>query len=87
MQNIFPLSNGAHERPPSVDAFLPIGGLMAFKYFIMTGNVEPAHPSGLIMFAAILGVSLFVKKGFCGWICPIGSASQYAWMAGEKILG
>ncbi len=75
------------ERPPSVDGFLPIGGLMAFKFFFLTGIVEPMHPSGFIMFAAILGVSLVVKKGFCGWICPIGTLSQYVWMAGEKIFG
>ena len=74
------------ERPASVDAFLPIGGLMDFKYFIMTGIVEPVHPSGFIMFAAILGVSLVMKKGFCGWICPVGTLSQYIWMAGEKIF-
>ncbi len=77
----------AVERPASVDAFLPIGGLMAFKYFLLTGIVEPVHPSGFILFTAVLGVSLLVKKGFCGWICPIGAISQYAWMAGEKILG
>ncbi len=75
------------ERPASVDAFLPIGGLMAFKYFLFTGIVEPVHPSGFILFVAVLGVSLAVKKGFCGWICPIGTISQYTWMAGEKILG
>ena len=75
------------QRPPSVDAFLPIGGLMAFKYFIMTGIVEPVHPSGFIMFTAILGVSLAMKKGFCGWICPVGTISQYLWMAGEKVFG
>lgn len=75
------------QRPPSVDAFLPIGGLMAFKYFILTGIVEPVHPSGFIMFVAILGVSLVVKKGFCGWICPVGTLSQYIWMAGEKVFG
>ncbi|MDH4162172.1 MAG: 4Fe-4S binding protein [Nitrospirota bacterium] len=75
------------QRPPSVDAYLPIGGLMAFKYFVMTGNIEPVHPSGVIMFIAICGVSLALKKGFCGWICPIGTASQYVWMAGEKIFG
>ena len=75
------------ERPPSVDAFLPIGGLMAFKYFLFTGIVDPVHPSGLILFVGILGVSLFVKKGFCGWICPIGTVSQYTWMFGEKIFG
>ena len=75
------------ERPPSVDGFLPIGGLMAFKFFLLTGIVEPMHPSGFIMFAAILGVSLVMKKGFCGWICPIGTLSQYVWTAGEKLFG
>jgi len=74
------------QRPPSVDAFLPIGGLMAFKYFLFTGIVEPFHPSGFIMFVAILVVSLVLKKGFCGWICPVGTASQFAWMAGEKLF-
>jgi len=75
------------QRPPSVDAFLPIGGLMAFKFFAVTGLVEPLHPSGLILFIAITGVSLSLKKGFCGWICPVGTLSQYVWMAGEKIFG
>src|SRR5512136_1514593 len=75
------------QRPPSVDAFLPIGGLMAFKFFAVTGIVEPLHPSGLILFIAITGVSLSLKKGFCGWICPVGTLSQYVWMAGEKIFG
>ncbi len=75
------------KRPSAVDAFLPIGGLMAFKYFLFTGIVEPVHPSGFVLFVAVLGVSLVMKKGFCGWICPIGTISQYAWMAGEKILG
>jgi polyferredoxin len=75
------------ERPASVDAFLPIGGLMAFKYFLLTGIIEPVHPSGFILFVAVVGVSLVMKKGFCGWICPIGTISQYTWMLGEKILG
>ena len=75
------------QRPPSVDAFLPIGGLMAFKYFILTGIVEPVHPAGFILFVAILSVSLIMKKGFCGWICPIGSLSQLFWMAGERAFG
>jgi polyferredoxin len=75
------------QRPPSVDAFLPIGGLMAFKVFVMSRLVEPVHPAGLVMFIAITGVSLALKKGFCGWICPVGTLSQYIWMAGEKLMG
>lgn len=75
------------QRPPSVDAFLPIGGLMALKYFFLTGIVEPVHPAGFIMFVAVLGVSALLKKGFCGWLCPVGTVSQYLWMAGERIFG
>jgi len=75
------------QRPPSVDAFMPIAGFMSAKYFLLTGNVEPIHPAALIMFFAIVLVSLLLKKGFCGWICPIGTISQYFWMIGRKIFG
>jgi polyferredoxin len=75
------------QKPPSVDGFLPIAGLMSFKYFLFTGIVEPIHPSAMVMFVAALTVSVALKKGFCGWICPIGTASQYVWMAGEKLFG
>ncbi|MEJ2685149.1 MAG: 4Fe-4S binding protein [Candidatus Sulfobium sp.] len=75
------------QRPPSVDAFLPIAGLMSFKYFLFTGNIEPFHPAALVMFTAVVLVSLMMKKGFCGWICPVGTISQAFWMAGEKIFG
>ena len=75
------------QRPPSVDAFLPIAGLMSFKYFLLPGNIEPFHPAALVMFIAIVGVSLVMKKGFCGWICPVGTVSQVFWMAGEKVFG
>jgi polyferredoxin len=75
------------QRPPSVDAFLPIAGLISFKHFFLTGEISPVHPAAFIMFVAILGVSLLLKKGFCGWICPIGTVSQYFWMAGEKVFG
>ena len=74
-------------RPPSVEAFLPIAGLMSMKYFLFTGVIEPAHPAAFIMFVAIVLVSVLLKKGFCGWICPVGTVSQYLWMAGQKMIG
>jgi polyferredoxin len=74
-------------RPAGVDAFLPISGLMSFKYFLVTGTVEPVHPAAFVIFSAVLLVSLLFKKGFCGWICPIGTISQWVWMAGKKVLG
>jgi len=75
------------QRPPAVDAFMPIAGFMSLKYFVLTGIIEPIHPAAFVMFIAIVVVSLLLKKGFCGWICPIGTISQYVWMLGEKIFG
>jgi polyferredoxin len=75
------------ERPSSVDAFLPISGLMSLKYFLTAGIIEPIHPAAFVMFVAILVVSLCMKKGFCGWICPVGTLSQYFWMAGRRLFG
>ena len=60
---------------------------MSLKYFLFTGIIEPVHPSALVIFAAILLVSLLFRKGFCGWFCPVGTVSQYIWMAGERIFG
>ncbi|RME65177.1 MAG: 4Fe-4S binding protein [Nitrospirae bacterium] len=74
-------------RPPSVEGFLPIAGFMSFKYFVLTGIIEPIHPAALFLFMAAVAVSLFFKKGFCGWICPVGTVSQSLWMAGERITG
>lgn len=75
------------ERPPSVDAFLPISGLMSLKFFLFTGIIEPLHPAAFFMFVAIVAVSFLMRKGFCGWICPIGTVSQLFWMTGRKIFG
>ncbi len=74
-------------RPPSVDAFMPIAGFMSVKYFLFTGTIEPFHPAAFVMFVAIVAVSLIMKKGFCGWICPLGTISQYFWMIGNKVFG
>jgi polyferredoxin len=79
--------NSFVQRPPSVDAFLPIAGLMSFKYFLLTGIIEPVRPAVLIMFIAIVTVSISLKKGFCGWICPVGTVSQCLWMAGGRVFG
>src|SRR5512141_3016598 len=52
-------------RPPSVEGFLPIAGMMSLKYFLLTGIIEPLHPAGFFILTAAVGVSLLLKKGFC----------------------
>ena len=74
-----------YERPAGVEAFLPISSLMSLYYFILSGNIHPAHPAGLIIFIAIITVSFVFGKSFCSWICPIGFISESLGDLGEKI--
>jgi polyferredoxin len=64
-------------RPPGIEAFLPISSLISFKYWLVTGIVNPIHPSGLIIFLVILFTAILLKRGFCSWVCPFGLLTGY----------
>ncbi len=64
------------ERPPGVEAFLPLSALVSLKYLLFTGTINSIHPSALVLFLIICLTALVVKKGFCSWICPIGFLSE-----------
>ncbi|NOX85385.1 MAG: 4Fe-4S binding protein [Chlorobi bacterium] len=74
-------------RPPGVEAFLPISSLMALKYWVLTGDFNPIHPAGLVLFLAFVVMGLFLKRTFCTWVCPVGLLSEYLWKGGRKIFG
>ena len=74
-----------YERPPGVEAFLPISSMMSLYYFFLSGNIHPAHPAGLVIFIAILAISFVFGKSFCSWVCPIGFISESLGDFGEKI--
>jgi len=63
-------------RPPAVEAFLPIGALVSLKQFLLTGQYDPLHPAGLTIFTAALVLAFLFRKGFCGWLCPVGFTSE-----------
>ena len=72
-------------RPPAVEGFLPIGALVSLKRLILTHQYDPIHPAGLTIFLAALSLGLLLRKGFCGWICPVGFASNLAELAGRRL--
>jgi len=72
-------------RSPGVEAFLPIGAFMGLKYFLGTGKVDPLHPAGFVIFASILVTSILFQRGFCSWICPVGTMSEWVWRFGDWI--
>ena len=74
-------------RPPSVEGFLPIGGLMALKLWITEGIFDAVHPASIVILSGALILSFLLRKSFCGWICPVGTVSEAVWKTGKKIFG
>ena len=74
-------------RPPGVEGFLPIGALTSLKFWMLTGIIHPVHPAALIIFLAILLMSLLAKKSFCSWFCPVGTLSEVSHKLGLYLFG
>ncbi|HKO12732.1 MAG TPA: hypothetical protein VJV22_12235, partial [Acidobacteriaceae bacterium] len=49
-------------RPPGVEGWLPIAGLMNLKYWLLTGHVPSIHPAAMFLLLAFLLISLLMKK-------------------------
>ena len=74
-------------RPAGVEGFLPIGALTSLKHWLVSGQIHPVHPAALVIFLAILLMSLLTKKSFCSWICPVGTLSEAMHKLGARLLG
>ncbi|SDL14974.1 4Fe-4S binding domain-containing protein [Maridesulfovibrio ferrireducens] len=69
-------SSIAVAKPGAVEGFLPISALLSFKQLLTEGIYDEVHPAGLTIFIAVLVMSLILRKGFCGYICPVGFISN-----------
>jgi polyferredoxin len=74
-------------RPPGVEGWLPIASLMNLKALAETGEFPRLHPAGLFLLIAFVTVSWVFRKSFCGWLCPIGTVSEYLCRLGRKTFG
>ncbi len=75
------------ERPAGVEGWLPIAALMNLKFLLLTGSVSPIHPAGMFLLISFLGMTLLFRKAFCGWLCPVGTISEYLWKFGRRTFG
>jgi polyferredoxin len=75
------------ERPPGVEGWLPIASLMNLKVWVLTGEVPPVHSAGMFVLIAFLAISWLLRKSFCGWLCPVGTISEWLWTLGKQTFG
>ena len=76
----------ASTRPPGVEGYLPIAGMMNFKYWLLTGHVPSLHPAAMFLLITFLAISFLFRKSFCSWLCPVGTVSEYLGRAGRKLF-
>jgi polyferredoxin len=60
---------------------------MNLKVWILTGSVPRVHPAGMFVLIAFLAISWLLRKSFCGWLCPIGTISEWLWELGKRTFG
>ena len=81
------LQGGGPRGTPSVEAYCPFGGLETLYQFLTTGGfVHRIEPSALILFAALLLLTLVASRGFCGWMCPFGSVQEWLGILGRRLF-
>lgn len=76
---------GGPTGSPSLHAYCPFGGLETLYKTITTGAfIKKLRPSNLALFMSIVAVGLVAGRGFCGWICPFGSVTEWLGALGNK---
>jgi polyferredoxin len=73
-------------RPDGIEGFLPISALVSLRDWFLSGEINPVHPAGLVIFLTILAGSLLLKRSFCSWICPVGTVSEFLWKCGFRLF-
>lgn len=73
-------------RPEIVAGMLPVGHFTSFFGWVRGGGWDTLLPAGLIIIMGALAVSLLFKRGFCGFICPVGTVWEGFSALGRKLL-
>jgi polyferredoxin len=74
-------------RPPGVEGFLPISGLMGLLDWCYQGTLNRIHPAATILVLLALILAFVLRKSFCSWICPVGLLSESLARLGRRLFG
>jgi polyferredoxin len=74
-------------RPESVAGMLPIGHFTSFFAWLRGGGWDTFLPAGLVIILGALTLSVLYKRGFCGWLCPVGIVWEGLAALGRRVFG
>jgi polyferredoxin len=59
---------------------------MSLFAWMKTGFFDVVMPSAIVIIIGAIVLSLLFKRGFCGWICPVGTVGAAAGSLGRFLL-
>ena len=74
-------------RPPGVEGFLPISGLMGLVDWVRSGTLNTIHPAAAMLTLIGLALAVLLRRSFCSWICPVGFLSESLARLGRRLFG
>ncbi len=80
------VKGGGPSGVANLHTICPLGGLETLYKFISEGGfIAKLAESNIILIAAVLLVTVFFGRFFCGWICSLGTLQDIFSKAGEKL--
>ena len=74
-------------RPEAPAGLLPVGHFTSFFGWVRGGGWDTLLPAGLVIIIGAFALSFFFRRGFCGWICPVGTVWDAFAEVGVRVLG
>jgi len=74
-------------RPPGVESFLPISGMLGLRHWLTSGELNPIHPAAVVLFLVAVATAVVARRAFCAWVCPVGSLSEGLALLGKRLFG
>ena len=69
------------------EKWCPFGGLESLYLFVTDGSFTCSlGASNLYLLIAVLILTLIAKRAFCGWVCPIGTLTEWLGKLRDKFL-
>ncbi len=71
----------------TVETYCPFGGLAtAFSLFTERQFTCATGERNLTLFLALVVLTLLARKSFCGWVCPVGTISEWFMSLGKRLF-